>query len=81
MIGGGGTMTRESALLGTPTYTAFIGRPAAVDAELIRLGLLRDLRDSGLPAFVKRAGPPRVVSDARRGEILGTIGKALVELS
>ena len=70
MIGGGGTMTRESALLGTPTYTAFIGRPAAVDAELIRLGLLRDLRDSGLPAFVKRAGPPRVVSEARRGEIL-----------
>jgi predicted glycosyltransferase len=81
MIGGGGTMTRESALLGTPTYTVFIGRLAAVDRELIRLGLLRDLRDRGLPTFVKRTGPPRVVSEARRREILRAIGEALVEVS
>ena len=53
---------------------------SAVDAELIRLGLLRDLRDHGLPAFVKRAGPPRTVSEARRGEILRAIGKALAEV-
>ena len=38
-------MNRESALLGTPTYTVFAGELAAVDAELIRLGRLRDLRD------------------------------------
>ena len=55
VIGGGGTMNREAALLGTPVYTVFAGRLAAVDAELIRLGLLRDLRDTETrPAFVKR---------------------------
>jgi predicted glycosyltransferase len=43
-VGAGGTMTRESALLGTPTYTVFAGRLAAVDAELIRSGRLVDLR-------------------------------------
>jgi predicted glycosyltransferase len=54
-IGAGGTMNRESALLGTPTYTAFAARLAAVDSELIRLGLLHDLRDPGVVAsFVKK---------------------------
>jgi uncharacterized protein len=43
-VGAGGTMTRESAILGTPTYTVFAGPLAAVDAELIRSGRLVDLR-------------------------------------
>ena len=43
-VGAGGTMTRESAILGTPTYTVFAGRLGAVDAELIRSGRLVDLR-------------------------------------
>lgn len=56
MIGAGGTMNRESAILGTPTYTLFAGRLAAVDAELVRLGLLHDLRDSARqPRFEKKA--------------------------
>ncbi len=38
VIGAGGTMTREAALLGVPTYTAFAGRPAAVDRWLERAG-------------------------------------------
>ena len=55
-IGAGGTMNRESAILGTPTYTLFAGRLAAVDAELIRLGRLRDLRDpASQPRFEKKA--------------------------
>jgi predicted glycosyltransferase len=55
-IGGGGTMNRESAVLGTPTYTVFAGNLAAVDAELIRMGLLHDLRDPRVePCFVKKA--------------------------
>ena len=58
MIGAGGTMNRESALLGTPTYTVFAERLAAVDLELIRLGLLHDLRNESVrPDFVKK--PPR----------------------
>jgi uncharacterized protein len=79
MIGGGGTMTRESALLGTPTYTVFMGRPAAVDAELMRQGLLHDLRTGGRPVFEKRSAPIRPVPEERRREVLDTIGKALTE--
>jgi|SRR5579884_48492 len=55
VVGGGGTMTRESALLGTPTYTVFAGELAAVDAELIRRGKLRDLRHGSAPRFEKRS--------------------------
>jgi predicted glycosyltransferase len=57
-VGAGGTMNRESAVLGTPTYTVFAGRLAAVDAELIRLGRLHDLRIPGAePRFEKRLLP------------------------
>jgi predicted glycosyltransferase len=56
-IGAGGTMTRESALLGTPTYTVFAGELAAVDAELIRLGRIIDLRQGGLPRVERRPVP------------------------
>jgi len=80
MIGGGGTMTRESALLGTPTYTVFIGRPAAVDTELMRLGLLHDLRTGGRPAFEKRSASTRSVPEEGRRDVLDTIRKALTEV-
>lgn len=39
-ISGGGTMNRESALLGTPTWSIFTGRRGMVDEELARRGLL-----------------------------------------
>jgi len=48
VLGGGGTMSREAALLGAHTYTTFSGRLAAVDSELIRRGWLHDLRDGQL---------------------------------
>jgi uncharacterized protein len=40
VIGAGGTMTREACILGTPSYTLFAGRPAAVDQALIDSGRL-----------------------------------------
>ena len=43
VVGAGGTMTREAALLGIPTLTLFGGRPAAVDRWLEQQGLLRRL--------------------------------------
>jgi uncharacterized protein len=59
-IGAGGTMNRESAILGTPTYTVFSGRLAAVDAELIRSGRLIDLRtDDDYPRFEKKSAALR----------------------
>jgi predicted glycosyltransferase len=54
VVGGGGTMTREAALLGTPTYTVFAARLAAVDEELIRTGRLTDLRGAGTPRVARR---------------------------
>lgn len=65
VVGGGGTMNRESALLGTPTYTVFAGRLAAVDQALIDRGVLFDLRDPGTdPAFVKKRQRPTHVANA-----------------
>ena len=73
-------MTREAALLGTPTSAVFVGRPGAADAALVRLGLLHDLRGPGLPAFVKRATSRRVVADTGRDEILRAIDQALTKV-
>ena len=42
-LGAGGTMTREAALLGVPTYSMFAGRPPAVDLALEARGLLTRL--------------------------------------
>jgi uncharacterized protein len=44
VIGGGGTMTREAALLGVPTVSVFAGRTPAVDRWLEQRGALRRLR-------------------------------------
>jgi predicted glycosyltransferase len=44
VIGAGGTMTREAALLGTPTISVFAGRPPAVDLYLEAQGKLRRIR-------------------------------------
>ena len=73
-IGAGGTMTRESALLGTPTYTVFLGELAAQDAELIRLGRIVDLRGEGaLPAVERRPRPTEPQRAGRAEEILDVV--------
>jgi uncharacterized protein len=57
VVGAGGTMSREAAVLGTATYTVFAGQLAAVDRELIRVGRLHDLREPGTEVrFVKTKG-------------------------
>ncbi|MFY9579703.1 MAG: DUF354 domain-containing protein [Gaiellaceae bacterium] len=78
-VGGGGTMNRESALLGTPTFTVFAGELAAVDAELIRRGRLQDLRDeSREPVFEKKApdARPALRSDAILETVIRTLREA-----
>lgn len=78
MIGAGGTMNRESALLGIPTFTIFAGRLAAVDAELIRLGLLHDLRNAKHEIrLAKKGHRDRVVSRDRSDRILETVIEAV----
>ena len=82
-IGAGGTMNRESALLGTPTYTVFAGRLAAVDAQLIREGRLVDLRAPGSQARIEKrpAGARSGVGPERRSVVLEALDRALGELS
>jgi uncharacterized protein len=45
LISAGGTMNRESAVLGTPVWSIFEGRLGAVDEQLAAEGRLRFLRD------------------------------------
>jgi predicted glycosyltransferase len=61
VVGAGGTMTREAAVLGVPTWSIFEGRPAAVDRALHDLGRLRFLRAAeDLPlSEITGAPPPR----------------------
>ena len=74
-------MNRESALLGTPTYSVFIGRLAAVDRELMRTGRLRDLRQPGsTPAFEKKHFVDGPIPEAHRVAILEVVTGALMEL-
>jgi predicted glycosyltransferase len=84
VIGGGGTMNRESAVLGTPTYTVFAGKLAAVDAELIRLGRMHDLRAEDFsPRFERKRNPPPAAIGAspRAEQILDTVLEALTEVA
>jgi uncharacterized protein len=41
VISGGGTMNREAALLGVPTYSVFTGLRPAMDEKLVQMGKLR----------------------------------------
>jgi predicted glycosyltransferase len=78
VIGGGGTMSRESALLGTPTYTVFSGRLAAVDKALMDDGRLFDLRDPSVtPSFEKKTTQVAAIPSDRRDEILAAIDEAV----
>ena len=78
IIGAGGTMNREAAILGTPAYTVFSGRLAAVDAELMRRGLMYDLRDrDSSPSFAKKKVVERVAAHERAEEILRLVVRTL----
>lgn len=52
LLGAGGTMNREAALLGTPVFGMYAGRLAALDQRLIREGRLRPLPED--PARFER---------------------------
>jgi predicted glycosyltransferase len=55
VVSAGGTMIREAAVLGTPVWSIFDGRPGAVDEQLEREGRIRFLRDPA-ELFVAKAG-------------------------
>jgi predicted glycosyltransferase len=81
IVGAGGTMNRESALLGTPTYTIFAGRLSAVDSALIRDGLMVDLRaDGGLPPLLKK-GAGRTARAPHGAAILEIVVRTVTDLA
>lgn len=82
VVGAGGTMNREAALLGTPTYTLFAGELGAVDAALIRDGLLQDLRAADvMPAFVKKPHGGEGSGSNAQAPVLAAVLAAIDELA
>jgi predicted glycosyltransferase len=84
VLGAGGTMTREAALLGVPTVSIFAGRPAGVDRLLEKRGALRRVTDLGqLEAAVPRARKPRTVEELRASSraVMKTFVEAVVQAS
>jgi predicted glycosyltransferase len=67
VVSAGGSMNREAAVLGTPAYSIYAGKLAAVDRALVasgRLVLLRDIESiERLELGSKPGGPPPVVGD------------------
>ncbi len=82
VVGAGGTMTREAALMGVPTYSLFAGEQPAVDRELERQRLLWRLKctDELLPVR-PRPTPPRSVAElrARAGGLIRVFVDAITE--
>jgi predicted glycosyltransferase len=75
MIGAGGTMTREAALMGIPTWTLFAGKTPAVDAWLEREGMLSRLTQAEqLAPLTPRPASPRTPVQLRES------GRILAEL-
>jgi uncharacterized protein len=82
MIGAGGTMTREAALMGVRTFTLFAGRQPAVDRWLEARGLLRRL-ERVEDLFPLQPRPERLQAmDAMREQgdrLVGTVTAAVLE--
>jgi predicted glycosyltransferase len=55
LVSAGGTMNREAAVLGTPVWSIFEGRPGAVDELLAREGRLRFLSDPDQLEIAKKS--------------------------
>jgi uncharacterized protein len=78
VLGGGGTMNREAAVLGVPVWSTFCGPTPHIDDVLAQEGRLRWVRsDDELQAAVA-AGPPSPM--AGRGPYPGGLAAMLADL-
>jgi predicted glycosyltransferase len=75
LVSAGGTMNREAAVLGTPVWSIFEGRPGAVDELLVREGRLRTLSDPEEITIDKKA--PGAVERRVRRDPAGLLRLAL----
>jgi predicted glycosyltransferase len=84
VLGAGGTMTREAALLGIPTFTLFAGREPAVDRWLMDQGSLRRLESAEqLDPVRSRPAPPVDVARLRErsAQLVGAFVGATLDSS
>ncbi|HYS05955.1 MAG TPA: DUF354 domain-containing protein [Candidatus Dormibacteraeota bacterium] len=84
VVSAGGTMNREAAVMGVPTYSLFTGRQAAVDTALEalhRLVFVRGAEDLGAIRMVKSAARSRLRNPELRGQIVAEILGAAVRLA
>ena len=58
LVSAGGTMNREAAVLGTPVWSMFEGRPGAVDDQLVAEGRLKMLAAPEDVVVAARPQPP-----------------------
>jgi uncharacterized protein len=75
LVSAGGTMNREAAVLGTPVWSIFEGRPGAVDEQLVREGRLRILVDPAEIEIAKK--PERAWRDRVRRDSLDLLRLAM----
>jgi hypothetical protein len=76
VVGAGGTMTREAALLGTPTFSVFRGRVPAVDLALERAGRLvrvRGIEDLARITLGTRRPPAVEEMEATRAAVVEAV--------
>lgn len=76
VISAGGTMNRESAVLGTPTYTIFAGKIPAVDMKLVemkRMHILKEESDFKKIEFKKKNRSLNLVNKELMNEIVNNI--------
>ena len=74
VIGAGGTMTREAAILGIPTVTVYQGRRSAIERELETMGLLRELASPADLGQLSKANTRRPLDEIRaRGRNLASM--------
>jgi uncharacterized protein len=81
VVGAGGTMTREAALMGIRTYSVFAGEQSAVDRELERRGHLRRLESADQLLANESQPVPRTIAELRMRatELVDTFVEATLE--
>ena len=83
VISAGGSMNREAAVLGTPAYSIFAGRPAAVDVDLAeagRLHLIGRAEDLRTLKFVKKPLDCTGVGSVRGANLVRQFADAAIGL-
>lgn len=83
VVGGGGTMNREAAVLGVPVYSVFRGQAGAIDRQLQKEGrliMVETIEDVDRKIkIVRRTRPDRVSSSS--GKTLSVLVDHIVEIA